>query len=196
MEKIKERYEWIRSWTEESTKDDLPRVLLVGDSITEGYYPLVRKKLDGICYVNYASCSYSVERDFFKSVFESLIKDTDYAVVHFAKGLHEFHLTASRYRENILESLKKVEKNTKLILATGTKVNTEGNAEARYDSKLKMLNNVISEIANEQGYPVDDLFTVSENIPSEKRAVDGWHYTEEGSDILADVVAKCIKDNL
>ena len=34
---MKERFEWIHSWCDYSEKNDLPRVLLVGDSITNAY---------------------------------------------------------------------------------------------------------------------------------------------------------------
>ena len=41
----KEDYEWLRCWCEEVNDTSLPRVALVGDSITEGYFGLVRAGL-------------------------------------------------------------------------------------------------------------------------------------------------------
>lgn len=32
---MKERFEWVQSWCDEALSDDLPRVLLIGDSINE-----------------------------------------------------------------------------------------------------------------------------------------------------------------
>ena len=43
----KERYEWLRSWCDETLSSDLPRVALIGDSITEGYQKQVRELLRG-----------------------------------------------------------------------------------------------------------------------------------------------------
>ena len=45
----KEKYEWIHSWCDEALNNDLPRVLLVGDSITHNYQEKVRELLRGIC---------------------------------------------------------------------------------------------------------------------------------------------------
>lgn len=39
---MKEQFEWIHSWCDEALRDDLPRVLLVGDSITHNYQETVK----------------------------------------------------------------------------------------------------------------------------------------------------------
>ena len=44
---ILERIEWSDIWVTNADKDDLPRVLLVGDSITRQYFKTVEKALDG-----------------------------------------------------------------------------------------------------------------------------------------------------
>ena len=59
---MKERFEWIHSWCDETAKEDLPRVLLVGDSITYNYQEKVRELLKDVCYVDYISTSYETQR--------------------------------------------------------------------------------------------------------------------------------------
>ena len=54
---MKETYEWIHSWCDEAGKHDLPRVLLVGDSITHSYQNEVRELLKGKVYVDYVATS-------------------------------------------------------------------------------------------------------------------------------------------
>ena len=39
---MKEQCEWIHSWCDETLQTDLPRVLLVGDSITHNYQETVK----------------------------------------------------------------------------------------------------------------------------------------------------------
>ena len=46
-EPIRERIEWADIWVTDADKDDLPRVLLVGDSITRGYFGEVEEHLAG-----------------------------------------------------------------------------------------------------------------------------------------------------
>jgi hypothetical protein len=43
-EPIRERIEWIDIWVTDADKDDLPRVLFVGDSITRGYSHYVNQQ--------------------------------------------------------------------------------------------------------------------------------------------------------
>ena len=49
-EPIRERIEWADIWVTDADKDDLPRVLLIGDSITRGYFGEVEKRLAGKAY--------------------------------------------------------------------------------------------------------------------------------------------------
>ena len=46
----KEDIEWLRVWCEETNETKLPRVALIGDSITEGYFRLVQKALKGVAF--------------------------------------------------------------------------------------------------------------------------------------------------
>ncbi|MHB8974904.1 MAG: hypothetical protein ACYC4N_31125, partial [Pirellulaceae bacterium] len=43
QEPIRERIEWADIWVTDADKNDLPRVLLIGDSITRGYFDGVEK---------------------------------------------------------------------------------------------------------------------------------------------------------
>lgn len=44
---IHESIEWTNIWIPSADKNDLPRVLLIGNSITQGYYPVVEGGLKG-----------------------------------------------------------------------------------------------------------------------------------------------------
>ena len=46
----RETVEWIDVWLPHTNDDKLPRVLLIGNSITRGYYPKVKKLLKGKAY--------------------------------------------------------------------------------------------------------------------------------------------------
>ena len=57
----KENIEWLRLWCEDTNDAALPRVALIGDSITEGYFRLVQKEMKGIALVDYLATSYSID---------------------------------------------------------------------------------------------------------------------------------------
>src|SRR5712691_4028582 len=47
----RESIEWCDIWISHANETNLPRVLLIGDSITRGYYPEVEKRLAGKAFV-------------------------------------------------------------------------------------------------------------------------------------------------
>jgi len=56
----REDIEWLDVWLPHTNDHKLPRVLLIGDSITRGYYPDVEKALAGRTYVARLSTSKSL----------------------------------------------------------------------------------------------------------------------------------------
>lgn len=191
---MKEEFEWIQTWCDRTDKKDLPRVLFVGDSITRAYYEDVRNKLGGKCYADYLATSYAVDSKIYTDVTAGLAADSDYALIHFNHGLHGMHMTDKVYGEGIEKLLKEIGKNRKVILATSTIVKESGNARIDYKQTGIILrrNEIVRHIAGKYGYGVDDLYTVSANVPNEMRLDDGVHYTEAGSERLAEHVAKVI----
>ncbi len=195
---MKERFEWIHSWCDETANDDLPRVLLVGDSITHNYQETVRELLRGVCYVDYVATSYAIDAKMYNQLVYSFMTDSKYDLIHFNHGLHGIHLSKKSYTSRMKKLLSKIEKDAKLILATSTVVYKEGNKrlDGAWMKRVKERNAAVAEIATEKGYAVDDLYTVSVAIPKEHRNADGTHYLKEGYDALAATVAKCIGENL
>ncbi len=193
----KERFAWIPSWCDETFNTDLPRVLLIGDSITHGYQDIVRKMLAGKAYVDYLATSYSVDMKIYRSLTKSFVKDSDYAVIHFNNGLHGDHLSARSYQAYMKKVLADFTL-SEVILATSTLVNEKGNgkADAFWRKRLKERNRVVKELCEENGFACDDLFEVSSAIPKECRTDDGFHYSENGYRILADSVVRSIVKKL
>ena len=195
---MKEQFEWIHSWCDENWQNDLPRVLLVGDSITHNYQEKVRELLKGVCYVDYISTSYAIDSKMYNQLVYNFMTDNKYALIHFNHGLHGIHLSKKSYKSRMNKLLSKIDKDVKLILATSTIVYREGNKrlDGAWMKRVRERNEAVQEIATENGYSVDDLYTVSVSIPKEYRYVDGTHYLQEGYAMLAEMVAACIRKNL
>ncbi len=195
---MKEQFEWIHSWCDETAKDDLPRVLLVGDSITHNYQEKVRELLKGVCYVDYISTSYAIDAKIYNQLVYAFMTDSKYDLIHFNHGLHGIHLSKKSYQSRMKKLLSKVDKEVKLVLATSTVVYREGNKrlDGAWMKRVRERNAAVQEIAEEKGYGVDDLYTVSTSIPKEYRYVDGTHYLQKGYAMLAQTVAECIRKEL
>lgn len=191
---MKERFEWVQSWCDEAPSDDLPRVLLIGDSITRQYQDRVRELLRGKCYVDYFSSSYAVDSPIYQTLIKAFVGDSKYAIIHFNNGLHGFHIGKSTYKSQLKKLLKTFPNDCKVILANTTFVFEEGNVipDKMWGKRVSERNLAIAELSEEFGFPIDNLYSVSRTIDSNGRSNDGTHFKEEGIDILANNVVKSI----
>ncbi len=190
----KEEHEWIHSWCDQTLNEDLPRVLLIGDSITHQYQQQVRELLKGTAYVDYISTSYGIDNPLYNNIIKGFYSNSKYDLVHFNHGLHAWHLSTKSYKNRIDKLLKKLNcKNT--IIANSTVVYLKGNKEINQGAQrvIEKRNSALEQIANENGYSFNDLHSVSRTIPPEFRTEDGIHYTEKGSIYLAKQVVEKIK---
>ena len=194
----KEMFEWVHSWCDEAINEKLPRVLLVGDSITYGYEKIVRERLRGVCYVDFIVMSYSIDRKIYDSIVRAMISDSKYQIVHFNHGLHGHYLSKHAYKCRIVKLLDWIKEQSKVIITTSTHCNVEGNEQPHplLEKKVFERNEVVLEYADKNGCIVDDLFPISIGMPIEKRNSDGTHYTKEGYEVLAESVVKSIKKQI
>ena len=192
----KENFEWLRSWCDNTGNKDLPRVLLVGDSITDGYNEMVRESLRGVCYVDHMATSYSVDNNIYGTLCKEFFNNSHYDVIHFNHGLHGKGMSRETYKEGLRIIL--ADRKEKIVITTSTVVK-EKDSEKIDESwllKLSERNCAVKELADEYGYFVDDLFSVSLEIPDENRNPDGYHYKKEGYARLAESVVSSIKKAL
>lgn len=194
---MKECFEWIDSWCDHTEKEDLPRVLLIGDSIARGYRESVRSLLSGVCYVDYIATSYAIDTSFYYGLIRAFARDSHYDLIHFNHGLHGIHMTAEVYEERLRELLCDLRTTgAAIILATTTVAYEAGNGElsAAWTPRIEERNNAVRDVASELSLPIDDLFGVSLGIPVADRSPDGIHYTAGGFRRLAESVAKNVKN--
>ena len=193
----KEKFEWIRSWSDYAPNTDKPRVLLIGDSITNGYNEHVRELLRDACYVDFFATSYTIESGVYLANVRAFLADTKYDLVHFNFGLHGFHLERDEYKARVRALAEEIALEAKTLLVTSTPIRAQKSNELDLkNSAVIGRNEAIAEISAECGFPVDDLYTVARELPFELTAGDGYHYTTEGYKALAAVVAESIKANL
>ena len=164
--------------TNKKPSSDLPKVLIIGDSISINYTPIVHKNLAGkaIVYRNPQNARDSANG---LAYLDSWLGDEDWAVIHFNHGLHDlikgYRTTYDKYKktndgrrmveladyktnlEKIVQRLQQT--NAKLVFATTTPV-PEGNGMRNVEDVLK-YNKVAIEVMNKYQVPVNDLYTLA-----------------------------------
>ena len=200
-EPIRERIEWADVWVTDADKNDLPRVLLIGDSITRGYFGEVEKALEGRAYCARLTTSKCVADPSFLDEVQLLLKQYRFDVIHFNNGLHGWGYTEEQYRNGLsrlMESLQKHAADAKLIWATTTPVRERDDlsqVSARTE-RVQARNRMAAAIMRERGIPANDLYGLVEPH-QEYFAGDGVHFNAKGRQVQASAVAgsimKCLQ---
>ncbi len=191
------------------TDATLPRVLLVGDSILNGYLYFAVKSLNGKANVDaWVNPYYQSEK--FNALLAEVLTHGQYAVVHINVGLHGWQKDRvdsgkaekqSRIPEGQFEPLTKAfvkvirQKcpKAKIIWASTTPIMTQGKVEldAELNSIIIEHNRMAAKVMAEEKIPVDDLYTLMAGNLALARG-DQFHWSVNGSKLLADTVSKSV----
>lgn len=200
----REQIEWSELWVEAANSTLLPRVLLVGDSITKSYYSRTSN-----CLKNTFACARLVTSKcvcdpLFLKELRLLLDEYEFAIIHFNNGLHGGNDTADAYAEGLQHVLDFMVNNSggsELIWASTTPVwqkNSPGIIAPKTDRVLaprtdcvRERNRIAATLAAERGIAVNDLFAAVINHP-EYSSDDGVHFKEEGQAVLGKLVAQTI----
>ena len=199
-EPVRERIEWIDIWVTNADQDDLPRVLLVGDSIVRGYFAETEKRLSGKASCARLTTSKCVSDPTFNEDLQLLLKQYKFDVIHFNNGLHGWGYDEEQYREglsNTVAALKKHAPHAKLIWATTTPDRDKSDLQkfGKRAERVKDRNRIAAEIMEQHRIPSDDLFGLVENQP-DWHSNDGVHFNAQGKETQASQVAETIQKQL
>src|SRR5207247_9694343 len=95
----REAFGWCDIWISHANQTNLPRVLLIGDSITRGYYPEVEKRLTGKAFVARLSTSRFVADPVLLKEIALVLDETRFDVIHFNNGMHGWQHSEAEYQK-------------------------------------------------------------------------------------------------
>ena len=193
---------------------NLPRVLIIGDSISIGYTLPVREMLKGVANVhrppvNCASTKHGINE------IEDWVGNKKWDVIHFNWGLHDLkymgpngenladpQLNSSSQQVPIDEYVKNLQKlvlylkKTKAELIWRNTTPVPNGAKGRVVGDSKKYNDAAQEIMSHYSIETNDLYQFAkDNWDKVGRKAD-VHFTPEGSKELAKLVAKSIRKKL
>jgi hypothetical protein len=192
---ILEKIEW--TWAAQPDAPDaaLPNVLLLGDSITRGYYPEVAKLLEGQanCYL-FATSAASGDPRLIRQVDDYFaMMPLKFAVIHFNNGMHGWKYTESAYGSalpQLVEVLQAKSDGAKLVWASTTPVHTEDSSGAT-NPRIDQRNAESLRTMQRFHILIDDqhaLMAAHDDLHN-----GSVHYTEAGSAVQAKQVQQIIE---
>jgi len=180
----RESIEWCNHWFPSLDKNDLPHVLLIGDSIVMGYGPVVEKQLTGKAYVARICTSQFISDPMLLSQLKLFLGQMKFDVIHFNNGLHGASYSQAQYRAAFpafLAAIQESAPQAKLIWATTTTYIRDGKPEL--NEQVKARNAIAHKCIEQAGIAEDDLFSLISPHP-ELHDAGGIHYKPEGYDLL------------
>ena len=197
---IRENIEWLDVWVPGHEIKGQPRVLLIGDSITRGYYGGVENRLKGKAIISRLTTSKSVGDPGLLGEVALILSQSSFDVIHFNNGLHGWGYTEAEYAKalpDLVATIRKNAPNAKLVWAAITPMRVAGKlTDLRADNSRVIARNAIArkQMLAEK-IPVNDLNTRIIDHP-EWYSNDGVHLNAQGTDQLAEQVADAIQKQL
>ncbi len=197
---IRERIEWCDIWITNAEHTDLPRVLLIGDSIVRGYFRGVEQALEGQADCARLTTSRCICDPVFFDELKLLLAQYRFDVIHFNNGLHGWGYTEDQYKAafpRLLDALQQHSRGAKLIWTTTTPVrHREALGElSETTDRVRRRNAIAAEFVEPLGLPVNDLFALVIDHP-EYYSPDGVHFNADGIRAQAQQVAQTIQPHL
>lgn len=192
----------------------LPRVLLIGDSISIGYTVAVRDELNGKANVHrpLTNCGPTIRGI---EQIDNWLGDKKWDVVHFNWGLHDLkymgpngknladpndatshqQVPPDEYEKHLRTLVARMKKtDAKLIWCSTTPV-PEG-AGGRVVGDSVKYNAIAAQVMKDNGVAIDDLYAFAKPQLAEIQLKANVHFSPAGSKILAKHVAKSISTAL
>jgi acyl-CoA thioesterase-1 len=182
----------------------LPRVLLIGDSISIGYTVPVRDLLKGKVNVHRILENGGPTTNGIAKL-AKWIGTNKWDVIHFNWGLHDLkfmengkaQVSLEDYEKNLRELVKQLKAtNAQLIWCATTPVPDAKLTPPRKDSDVQAYNAVAKKVMDENKIPINDLYAYTLPKLADVQRPANVHFSTEGSQFLAKKVAKSVEEAL
>lgn len=175
-------------------KDDpkLPRVLLIGDSVSRGYTQPTRAALAGVANVHRAPANCGPTASGVKNL-EVWLGTGKWDVIHFNFGIHDRGTPAADYVNRLEAIVGRLEKTgAKLVWASTTPI-PDNPAQKQTARSIVEKNALAAEVMRKHGIPTDDLFAALTPRLADLQNPNDVHFTAAGYEFLGAQVAAAIR---
>lgn len=216
----RENIEWCDVWLPHVNETNLPRVLLIGDSITRAYAPEVERRLAGKVYVSRLATSAFVSDPMLLEELKLVLDHNSFAVIQANNGMHGWQHSEAEYAAafpQFWETIRLHAHGARLIWADTTplkgvdtpttgavvvpdkavdngKLMLKADLTRASDERITQRNAIARDYVQQHQTPCVDLHTPMLGHPEWHS--DNVHFNHEGIARQADLVAREIVSQL
>ena len=190
----REAIEWSDTRHYNAPDRESPRVLLIGDSICNGYHGGVRERLKDCVNISYWVSSKCVTDNDYLRELNYMLESYPYDLILFNNGCHSLSTDKKEWAEAYDKAIRFIR--DKVPAVKLTVVCTTPLKVPERNEIVKEMNVIAKAAAEKYGVPVLDLFTPFDPLDREVYWGDCFHLKENGRELLADRVAEHIRSRL
>lgn len=172
----------------------LPRVLLIGDSVSRGYTQAVRRALAGKANVHRAPANCGPTASGIKNL-EVWLGDGHWDVIHFNFGIHDRNTPVDEYLSRLETIVKRLQATgARLIWASTTPIPDDA-AKKQSAASIIERNTAAASLMAKHRVAVNDLFSTVTPRLAELQNPNDVHFGSVGYDFLGARVAEAVMTN-
>lgn len=183
------------AWDYVADAPGLPRVLLIGDSVSRGYTQPVRRFLAGKANVHRAPANCGPTAAGLAKL-EVWLGDGKWDLIHFNFGIHDRATPVADYAKRLSEIAGRLKKTGAKVVWASTTPIPDDPAKKQAAASIIERNRVAAEVMGRLGIPTDDLFGAVMPGLAKLQNPNDVHFSAEGYDFLGSKVADVIAAEL
>lgn len=184
------------AWDYVADDPKLPRVLLIGDSVSRGYTQAARKALKGKVNVHRAPANCGPTATGLKKL-DVWLGDGNWDLIHFNFGIHDRRTKSGDYEKRLEEIVQRLKQTgAKVVWASSTPIPADWKEGPEMKAKLEEKNAIAAKVMERNGVEIDDLFTFITPHLAEVQNPKDVHFNGKGYDLLGKQVAEYIEGAL
>jgi len=185
----------ITAW--DYVKDDpkLPRVLLIGDSISRGYTLATQKALAGTANVHRAPENCGPTANGLKKL-KVWLGDGNWDIIHFNFGIHDRKTPLADYEKRLADITTQLKATGARVIWASTTPVAEGGMKDATPADLVARNEVAARVMAKHGVESDDLYAAMLPHLVQYQNPKDVHFGEPGYQFLGQQVAASIRKHI
>lgn len=181
----------VTAWDFVADNPALPRVLLIGDSISRAYTVGVRTALAGRANVHRAPENCGPTANGLRKL-DLWLGEGKWDVIYFNFGIHDRATPIADYEKRLEQIITRLQQTGARIIWASTTPIPPDPAKKQSPESIVERNAVAARLAQKHGLTVDDLFTVITPHLADTQRPNDVHFNARGYEILAAQVAATI----